>query len=532
MIQSSTGPAAMPRRAALAAASAALLAAQAAARVPFARVALGRGEGGTFVYARGGDPANFDPAIEGPDVIVTEQIFETLVTFDGASTNIKPALARSWDVSPDGLTYTFALRQDVRFHDGTPFDAAVVKWNFDRWSDASNPYHTGTFLYWDEVAGFDETIQSVDVVDPATVQITLSRAQAPFLLNLALFAFAFASPTAVMAGGENAFRNPVGTGPFRFVEAVPGDRVVLERNPDYWGEMAHLDRVVVRAMPDNSARYLALLSGSADMMEGANAEDVAGARRDPALAVILRPSLNVGYLGLNLQAKPFDDLRVRQAVAAAINRPAIVESLYGNTGIVATQLIPPSLLGWNSEVKGPQYDPQKAKQLLAQAGLSNGFATELWYMPVSRPYFPDPKVIGEAIAADLAKVGITAALKTEDWITFLANRSKGKYPIYMLGWTGDNGDTDNFLYTFFGAYQGENTWDNAQVRDMLLQAQVSADSGERADLYRQVNALVDQQLPRIPVAHTTPPLIARSYVKGFIANPTAAEFYNTVWLDK
>jgi peptide/nickel transport system substrate-binding protein len=528
-----SGPARrLGRRTLLSTAPVAALALQAATALPFARVALGRGEGGTFVYARAGDPENLDPALQGPDTIASQQIFEGLVAFDGATTQIKPLLARSWEASADGLTYTFNLRRGVTFHDGTPFDAAAVKWNFDRWKDESNLYHRGEFAYWNFVAGFNEVVKSVEVVDPTTVRISLDRPQGPFLLNLALFAFGFSSPTAMAADYEKSLRNPTGTGPFKFTERVAGDRVVLDRNPDYWGEPANLDRVVIRTLPDNGARFLALRGGSVDMIEGPNPEDVSTARRDRGLSVILRPPLNVGYVGFNLNAKPFDNLRVRQAVAAALNRRTIVDALYGSTSTVASQLIPPGMLGYNPDVKGPVYDPDKAKRLLSEAGLANGFSTELWYMPVNRPYMPDSRAIGEAMASDLGKVGIKVELKTEDWGSFLTARTKGKYPMYQLGWIGDNGDPDNFLFAFFGNYAGENTWDNAQVRSLLRQAQTSTDSTERDEAYRQVNALVDAELPRVPLAHNSTPLIARSYVKGFIANPTAQEFYNTVWLDK
>jgi peptide/nickel transport system substrate-binding protein len=523
----------MRRRTTLGLGPAALLALQAAYRLP---LAYARGEGGTFVFGRGGDSVKLDPAVitDGESARVTEQIFETLVTFDGATTNIKPALARSWDISPDGLVYTFYLRDGVTFHDGTPFDAEAVKWNFDRWHDPANPWRlpTDVFEYYEDVAGFKDAIHSVDVIDPLTVQITLNEPQGPFLLNLALFAFAFASPTAMMADLENAYRNPVGTGPFRFVEWVPGDRIVLDKHSGYWGEQAKLDRVIVRVIPDNAARFLAVKSGSIDMMEQANVEDVTNARRDRNLQVILRPPLNIAYINMNLKQRPFDNLKVRQAVAAAINRSAIVEALYGGLGSVATQFIPPSVLGWNPDVKGPQYDPARARQLLAEAGYPNGFTTDFWYMPLARPYYPNPQAIAEAFAADLAKVGIRCNLKTEDWASYLTDRNELKFPIWMLGWTGDNGDPDNFYFTFFGQFKNDNSWDNAQVRALLLQAQKSSDLAERDELYRQVAVIVEQDVPRIPIAHSSVPLIARSYVRGYAAHPTATEFYSSVWLDK
>src|SRR5919108_3971354 len=223
-----------------------------------------------------------------------------------------------------------------------------VRADYDRWMASSHPYHTGgEFEYWTDTAGFNEVIRRVAVVDANTVQIDLNFPQGPFLLNMALFAFAIASPTALAADIGNAYQNPVGTGAFRFVEWVPGDRIVLERNPDYWGEQASVERVVIRIIPDNAARFLALRSGAIDIMDGPNPDDVRNARGDRSLSVITRPPLNVGYINMNLKERPFSDNRVRHAIAAAINRPAIVDALYGGSGMVASQLIPPSLLGWN-----------------------------------------------------------------------------------------------------------------------------------------------------------------------------------------
>src|SRR5688500_1030438 len=233
------------RRATLGAGPAAILAAQATWRLPIAHA---RGEGGTFVFGRGGDSVRLDPAVitDGESARVTEQIFDTLVMFDGSTTDLKPALARSWDISADALTYTFRLRQGVRFHDGTPFDAHAVKWNFDRWMDSNNQWHKealaggAAFEYFVDYTGFADVISAVNVVDDHTVQISLKEPQGPFMLNLALFPFAIISPYSAGSGFDALSRNPVGTGPLRFVEWVPGDRIVLDRFDSYWGEPANL----------------------------------------------------------------------------------------------------------------------------------------------------------------------------------------------------------------------------------------------------------------------------------------------------
>ena len=521
----------MKRRSTLSIGPAALLAMQAAHRLP---IAYAQG-GGTFVFGAPGEPVKLDPAdvTDLESARLTEQIFDNLVMFDGATTNLRPGLATNWAVSNDGLSYFFNLREGVTFHDGTPFNAEAVKWNFDRWMDDEHPSRGDvTFEYWTDVAAFGEVIRSVQAVDANTVQIDLIEPQGTFLLNLAMFAFAIGSPTAIAADPDGFARRPVGTGAFRFVEWLPGDRVTLERNPAYWGGPPRAERVVVRIIPDNAARFQVLRSGAIDMMEGANPDDVPIARRDSTLQVLLRPPLNVGYLNMNLRQRPFDDVRVRQAVAAAINRPAIVEALFGGIGEVATQLLPPSVLGWNAEVRGPQYDPARARQLLAEAGFPNGLSTDFWVMPVSRPYFPSPQPIAEAIVSDLGRVGIRATLRREtDWGTYLERRNRLEYPFWMLGWTGDNGDPDNFLWTFFGTYP-DNSWDNEAVKGLLRQAQRSPDHVERERIYQRVNAVVEAEAPRIPIAHTTPPLIARSYVRGYTPNPTATEYYQPVSADR
>lgn len=522
----------MKRRQSLGLGTAALLAAQLANRIP---VAFARGEGGTFVFGTAGDPVKLDPAVvtDGQSFKTCDQVFDTLIAFDGSTTELKPALARSWDVSADGLTYTMKLRQGVRFHDGTAFDAMAVKWNFDRWSDDKNPNHVGgDFEYYTDVAGWPDVIKSVDVVDDYTVKFSLKIPQGPFLLNMALPSFVIISPASFELDRENAFKNPVGTGPFKFVEWVPGDKVVLEKFANYWGEEASVDQVIIRTIPDNAARFLALKAGSIDMMDGVNTDDAVAARKDRSLSVLVRPPLNIAYLNFNQNEKPFNDVRVRQAVAYAINRPGIVEALYKGFGKVATQMIPDNLLGYNSELKGYSYNVEQAKKLLAEAGYPNGISTEFWYMPVSRPYFPNPKQFAEAFAADLGKAGIKVELKSKDWGAYLADARVPKFPIWMLGWTGDNGDTDNFLFTFFGSVGSGNTWKNDDARKLLAKAQASVDMIERDTLYQQVNAMIEKEVPRLPIAHTNVPLVARAYVKGYLPHPTGSEHYNMVWLDK
>jgi peptide/nickel transport system substrate-binding protein len=508
----------------------------------------------TFVFGAQGEPVQLDPAVitDGISSRITRQIFDGLVKYRGSTTEIEPALAEKWEVSPDGTVWTFHLRRNVKFHDGLPLDANAVVWNFERWWKASHPQHENqvkagqTFEYWEaQFGGFDDKsiVSKVEAVGSHSVRITLKAPQAPFLANLAMFVFDIASPRAVEKSGTEFGKRPVGTGPFKFVEWKPNQEVVLEANPDHWGVKPKVKRVVIRNIKDNSQRLAALKAGEIHGMEGLNPEDVRVVRNDPRLQLILRPTNTTGYVAFNYKVKEFQDKRVRQAFAHAINKSALVEALYGGTGLVATQFQPPPLWGHNKDLKDFEHSPARAQDLLKQAGLAQGLSRitwddgrkeplVFWYMSRSRPYFPNPKEIAEAMAADLAKAGIRAQLQTAEWAVYLDKRKNGQLPLYMLGWTGDNGDPDNFLCYFFcqpGAAR-EGFYANQPLADLLLRAQKLTTQAERAKLYRQAEQMLRDDAGRLFIAHNQPPLAFSRKVKGYVANPTGSEYFNTVEL--
>ena len=512
----------------------------------------------TFVFANQGEPVSLDPAIitDGISNRITRQIYQGLVKYKGATTEVIPALAEKWEVSKDGTVWTFTLRKGVKFHDGNPFDAEAVVWNFDRWRLSKHPQHENqtkagqTFEYYEaQFGGFDEKslITKVEAVNPATVRITLKAPQGPFLANLAMFVFDLVSPKAVEKWGTEFGKHPVGAGPFKFVEWKVGQEVILEPNKDYWDKanMPKIQRLVIRNIKDNSQRLAALKAGEVQGFEGLNPDDVKVVRADPNLQILLRPTNTTGYVAFNYKVKEFRDPRVRQAIAHAINKKGIVDALYGGTGMVATQFQPPPLWGYNKELKDYAYNPEQAKSLLKDAGFGQGLKEitwedgkreplQFWYMPVSRPYFPNPKEIAEAIAADLAKAGITVQLQTTDWTVYLDKRKNGQLPLYMLGWTGDNGDPDNFVCYFFcspGASR-EGFYTNQPLTDVLLQAQKMTDQKKRAELYRKAEQMIHDDVSRIFIANNQPPLPFRKNVKGYVPNPTNSEFFNTVYVEK
>lgn len=498
----------------------------------------GGNEGGntqdTLIFGRGGDSVGLDPitVTDGESFIVTKNVFEQLVEFGQGNTEVEPALATEWEISPDGLTYTFKLREGVKFHDGTDFNADAVVFNFDRWMNGTAdkfPYYISMF------GGFkgDEghVIKEVKAVDEYTVQFTLNRPQAPFLKNLAMVPFAIASPDAVKKHGDKFTENPVGTGPFKFVEWKRNDKVVLEKNEDYWKEgQPKLKQVIIRVIPENSARLSAVKTGEVDLADGINPSDVKQVEGNPDMQVFERPSMNVGYLGMTATRKPFDNVKVRQAINHAINKQALVDAFYEGKGEVAKNPMPPVISGYNDDIQGYEYSPEKAKQLLAEAGYPDGFEMELWAMPVPRPYMPDGKKIAEAIQADLEAVGVKAKIVSYEWATYLEKASKGEADAFLLGWTGDNGDADNFLYALLDKDAiGSNNYtyySNDELHEVLVQAQTEVDEAKRNELYKKAQEIIFADAPWVPLAHSTPVLVGKSNIQNFFPHPTGTDRFD------
>ncbi|MFZ5942591.1 MAG: ABC transporter substrate-binding protein [Bacillota bacterium] len=493
-----------------------------------------------LVFARGGDSVGLDPANEtdGESFYVARNILNTLVDYEDDNTDIIPGLAKSWGPKDkDGLVWTFNLREGVKFHDGTALNAEAVKFNFDRWMFEDNPYrHEGeAFEYWSYMfGGYPGVVKEVRAVDELTVEIELSQPFAPFINNLGMPCFAISSPEAIKKHGKDYFKNPVGTGPFKFVEWLKDDKIVLEKNTEYWGEGPLLDKLIFRVIPDNSAALMELQAGTIDVMTGLNPEDAKIVEEDPNLQLLLRPSMNVGYLALHMEKKPFDNVLVRKAMNHAIDKQALIDAFYAGFAKPAKNPLPPSLWGYNDSIVDYKYDPAKAKALLAEAGYPNGFKTELWAMPVARPYMPQPKEIATAIQQQLAEVGIEVEIVTMDWGTYLEKGEFGEHTIYTIGWNGDNGDPDNFLYVLLdkdnakvGSAGNFAFYKSDKVHDLLIAAQKETDQAKRAKLYEDAQVIIHEDAPWVPLVHTTPPIAAKKSVKNFIPHPTGGE--STFW---
>ena len=531
----------------------------------------------TFMFGRGGDSVQLDPAIvtDGESFRVTGQCLEPLYQYEQGSTTPIPALAETCVANDDSTEWTCELRQGVKFHDGTDFNADAVIFNFDRWKNTADPTHfeSQVFEYYEYMwFGFDEdsVITAVEKVDDFTVKFVLGAPLAPFMANLAMDMFAISSPAAIEEFGED-YGTPsagcVGTGPFKFVEWVEGDHITVEANEDYWGGAPTVDQIIFRVIPDDSARFLALKAGDIDAFEQAVSEDLASAEADPDLYVLTRPALNTGYLAFNYFVEEFQDPNIRKAIAHAINREGLVENFYGDYGEVAENFLPPLVWGHNDAIETWEYDPELAQQLLADAGFPDGLSEvtiaedipdaegnivytagetiplTLYYMPVTRFYYPSPKEIGEAMAADLAKSGIIATLELAgDWPAYLGLRREGRLPgLYMLGWGGDNGDPDNFHNYFFGGLSSadeeklpdarEGWYANQEIASLLYEAAVNPDQAARQAIYEQVEQLLFDETARIWIAHNNTPLVFAQSVSGYIPQPVGADYFEFVTIE-
>ncbi|CAM5207726.1 Glutathione-binding protein GsiB OS=Ureibacillus acetophenoni OX=614649 GN=SAMN05877842_104156 PE=3 SV=1 [Ureibacillus acetophenoni] len=485
-----------------------------------------------LVFGRGGDSVSLDPAIvtDGESFKVTENIFETLLNFGPQDTTINPGLAKEWEVSEDGLTYTFKLQEGVKFHDGTDFNADAVVKNVERWKGGA----AEQFYYFHSMfkANGEDIIESVVAEDEYTVVFKLTRPQSPFLKNIAMSPFGIASPTAFESAGDKFGDNPVGTGPFKFVEWKRNDSITIEKNPDYWQEgLPKLDKVIFRSIPDNSARLNALLAGEIDLADGINPSDANIIEGNADLQLIERPSMNIGYLGLTNTRPPFDNKLVRQAVNYAIDKQAIIDAFFDGRAQAAVNPMPPSISGYNDDIAGYEYNPEKAKELLAEAGY-DGTEIELWAMPVPRPYMPDGQKVAEAIQKNLADVGIPAKIQTVEWATYLDKANQGEFDAFLLGWTGDNGDADNFIYTLLDKDNiGSNNYayySNDELHELLIAAQSEVDEEVRNSLYKQAQEIIHEDAPWVPLAHSIPLLAAKKGVTGYLPHPTGSESLQNV----
>jgi peptide/nickel transport system substrate-binding protein len=518
---------------------------------------------GTLVFGSSGDPDRLDPAdtTDGESIQRMDNIFEGLVEYEAGSVLIQPCLATSWEASADGTEIVFNLRKGVKFHDGTDFNADAAVFSFARQYDINHPFHQyGEWAYWGWMFG---DVDKMEKIDDYTVKLILKRPNASIMTSLAMFTVNIVSPTNAEKYKEDAFKYPCGTGPFKFVEWVKDDHVTLEANENYWRERAKLDKLIFKVIPDPSARLMALEVGEVQGIEYPNPADFERIKANKDLKLLSEPGMNIGYMAMNegygyidanengvrdIDTEPlvktpgyFEPLtkkEVRQAINMAIDKQSIVDNLYMGTASVAKNGMPPWMLGYNDDIVDYPYDPARAKQLLAEAGYPDGFEVTLYVMPISRPYMFDPLKIGEAIQSYLAAVGIKVSIYQVDWGTYLQEAQAGKHQMCLLGWTGDNGDPDNFLNVLYGANvcsigtAGNYAfYINNTNQELLSAALATYDVEKRAAYYKKSQEMIHEDAGYVYLAHSNQNLAFRVNVQGYVLNPTDRKFFYPVWIE-
>ncbi|MBN2616731.1 MAG: ABC transporter substrate-binding protein [Spirochaetales bacterium] len=496
--------------------------------------------GGVLVFARSGDSVGLDPGREtdGESFYGSTPVYDTLVEFVPGQTAIRPALAESWSFSENGLSVTFKLRSGVKFHDGTPFNADAVVYSIERQFKKDHPaYEFGPWKYWGYM-DMDNIVESVTAIDDLTVEFKLKKKEAPFIANLAMDFAAIVSPTAGEKYGADFASHPVGTGPFKFISWIKDDSIVYERNNEYWGGDVYLDRLIIKVIPDATARWLALQKGEVDVIDFPSPEDLDDMMNTDGIKVIQQEGLNVGYLALNNEKAPYDNKLVRQAMNYAIDRNEIVSGVYGTAGKPAKNPLPPTMWSYNDDIKAYDYNPEMAKKLLAEAGYANGFKTEIWAMPVARPYNPNGKKVAEIMQAQLSKVGIDVEIISYEWGTYLDKTDQGEHQAAMLGWTGDNGDPDNFLWVLLSEMAAEKPagniafWKNSEFTKLCAEAKEEMDPAKRTELYRKAQEIFHEEAPWVPIAHSVVSEPMKESVQDFVLYPTGRRVFTKVWLKK
>jgi dipeptide transport system substrate-binding protein len=512
---------------------------------------LGAGQAGakTLVYCSEGSPENFNPMINttGTTFDANLPIYNRLTEFKLGSTEVVPGLAESWEISPDAKTFVFHLRKGVKWQSNknfTPtrdFNADDVIFSFDRqWKD-SNPYHKvsgGGYDYFGDM-GMNDLLDKIEKVDDYTIRFVLKEPNTPFLANLAMdFASIqskeYADKLLAMGKPELIDQDPIGTGPFSLVNYQKDTTIRYKKFDGYWGPAPKVESLVFSITKDPAVRLAKLRAGECQIMPYPNPADLPSIKSDANLQLLSQPGLNIGYLAMNVTKKPFDDVRVRRAINMAIDKKSILDAVYQGAGQPAKNLIPPTMWGYNDAVQDFQYDPAEAKNLLAAAGYPDGFETDIWAMPVQRPYNPDAKRIAELMQADLAKIGIKAKIVSYEWGEYRKRIQQGDHQMAEFGWTGDNGDPDNFFVPLAGCAAarpgGGNVakWCNKEFDDLVNKAATVADQAERAKLYEQAQVVMHREAPFYLIAHSVVFQPLAKNVVGYKMSPLGRHQFDDV----
>lgn len=499
----------------------------------------------TFVYCTEASPEGFDAArhVTVPTFNASsETIYNKLVTFERDSVRVVPDLAERWEVSADGLSYTFYLRRGVQWHTTAEFkptrsfEADDVVFSIERFRNPDFPYNkaAGNVTYPYNKA-YASNIRSVEKVDSHTVRISLTKRDAALLANLAM-------PTSIIVSAEYASKlmkqdrandldlKPIGTGPFILQRYEKDSQIRYDSNLAYWNGKPAFEKLVFVVVRDSAVRLQKLKAGECQLSSSPRPQELASIRSDRNLILQEIPGLNIGYIGFNTQKAPFNLREVRRALAMAIDKPAILDALFQGSAVAASGLLPPNVLGYERDVKDLPYDPAGARKLLAQAGFPNGFETELLAMPIARSYMPDARKMAEMVQADLAKIGVRVRIVSYEWGEYIKRIAAGEHQMAILGWTTDTGDPDNFYTPVLSCARpnAPTRWCNTDFENLIERARQSSENAERSRFYREAAAVVRREIPLVPIAHAYLYQPVRREVQGFKISPlTRTVIYGT-----
>lgn len=494
-----------------------------------------------LIYAQPEDPKTLDPINTdiAEAVHILTNVFDTLVTYDDETTDIVPALAESWEHSDDGLTWTFRLRPGVMFHDGAPLTSEAVKVSLERLTsdiesaDTKGPAKAKHPLVFDPARPYRSAYTMIDEIqtpDERTVVLKLKAPSAILLANLAMFPASIVSPAALAKLGEKSAEHPVGTGPFRFVEWSRDEKLVTAAFDEHWRGRPQIDQLIFVPVRENATRVQRLSRGEIHLADSLTPVELDSLAKRPGLAVQEAEGLNVAYLAMQTEKPPLDVLAVRRAIYMAIDKQALVKLGYAGHAQPAVSMVPPAMWGYSDAFEVPPYDPAAAKALLEQAAREHGFSLplrlRLSVMNQARPYLPQPQAIQGYLKEALARIGVEVSIDARDVNQHFEHLMAGRHELGLAGWFSDNSDPDNFLYSLLDSDNISEAGNNlsryrsARFHELVLAGQQELDEEQRLAIYREAQALVAQDLPVVPLVHTSQRAAHVQRLRGFKLHPT------------
>lgn len=475
----------------------------------------------SVIYCAEGSPETFNPQLvtSGTTIDATSnQLYDRLITYQGKENTLIPALAKSWHVTRNGKKITFYLRKDVPFHRTDYFtpsrflNADDVIFSFNRILDTKHPFHLvsgGSYPFFQNI-NLSGLVEKIEKINDYTIRFHLSHADSSFLANLATdYAIVLSAEYAEQLTKQNSKANidthPIGTGPFKLKEYRVGSLIRFYRHEQYWREPAKIEQLVFDITPSNTGRLTKLLAKECDVTAYPIAHKKIDQRKDLTLEAVT--ALNVGYFGFNVKKPPFDNKLVRQAISYAINKQVLLEAVYQGKADLANSILPNTSWAFDKNISEQEYNPILAKSLLEVAGFPQGFIMDLWAMPVQRPYNPNAITMAKLIQADLSAIGIKVKIVSYEWNTFLHRLKRGEHQSFLLGWSADHPDPDNFfspMLSCSATHTGSNRtfWCNQAYDDIIQKALKTTNINLRKKYYAQAMNILAQELPLIPIAHS------------------------------